>query len=101
MTKPAFKTPYGIVVNTVTLTQWPRVATIAFEHGENLYELRFTDPRPFSDATLALDECYQILIVDQNSQTQKEFGRYIIEIHGEDGLAGNFTADLYEHIVIA
>ena len=91
-----FETSYGITVSSVLIARWPWVATIRFEHDGVVSELRFTDPRPFGTAMDALVECYQILIFDTKNQTQKEFGRYRIEIHGEDGCCADFTADGYE-----
>ncbi len=98
MANVAFETAYGINVSGVAITQWPRVASVTFDHRGIVYQLRFSDPRPFACATEALVECYQIRILDHKSETQQEFGRYLIEIHGEDGCYADFRADSYEHI---
>ncbi|MCR9201606.1 MAG: hypothetical protein NXI04_23430 [Planctomycetaceae bacterium] len=97
----AFETPYGINVTGVSIAQWPRTTTVTFDHGGVVYELRLTDPRPFNSATEALVECYQIRIMDHKTQSQQEFGRYQIEIHGEDGCYARFTADAYDHVPIS
>ena len=98
MSSYVFQTPYPSNPTRLVITQYPRKATITFASGDVVYEFRLDNPQPLSAVTAALDECYQFRVVDIDGQL--EFGRYKIEIWGEDTDYAEFTVDAYELVPV-
>ena len=98
MSSYVFETPYPSNPTRLLITQYPRKATITFDNSGIVYELRLDDPKPLSNLTEALDDCYQFRVI--NIGGQLEFGRYKIEIWDEDTSYAEFTVDAYELVPV-
>ena len=88
---------YGIRGHrALTISQYPRVATIRFELKERRQLLVLRNPVPHEVvARVCDDECCGIRIIDRNIEEPNclEFGRYRVELWTEDSVIVGFLAD--------
>lgn len=88
---------YGIWGDRVlTITQYPRVATIRFQFKDRPQSLVLKNPEPYEVAARICDpECCGIRIVDRNIEEPNclEFGRYRVEFWNEDNIIAQFHVD--------
>jgi hypothetical protein len=97
----SFETLYGIQVTELRITAHPIVATLVFRHQDVVYEFRCENPQGIGMFAEILQECYQIRVVDLNSNNANlEYGRFRIELWGEDNALADVIADRYKQLAV-
>ena len=88
---------YGIWGDRVlTISQYPRIATIRFALKERPRSLVLKNPEPYEAVARVCDnECCGIRVIDRNIEEPNclEFGRYRIELWSEDNALVCFHVD--------
>lgn len=96
----AWQSPYPTEVTEVCLRAVPSEATLTLLAGDQRTEFTLTlkDPRPLTSMCEALEECWQVHVIDTNSEQGGclKFGRYRVEFWDEDGLFAALECDDYE-----
>jgi len=93
---------YGCLESmTLSVSQWPLVATVRFILQGEPHELELINPRPLAPLMDLLQDCWCIEVIDRNvsESNQLDFGRYKIGIGGEDGPEVEIVVDDYSHSV--
>ena len=72
---------------------------LLFSLDDASFAIQFDNPQPVSALTDALDDCFQIRIVDRNaSGIHLEFGRYNVQLWDEDNPIAEFTVDGFKQM---
>lgn len=100
MSVTAWKSEYPIRVVGIELTLHPRRLDIRYRESEAESEctLGVLVPREVGAFCDKLDDCYELRIVDTNSEDggQRNFGRYRLELWDEDNAIAAVLIDGYE-----
>ena len=88
---------YGVWGNRqLTVARCPFVATLAFDFQGRSYSIRITNPYPVNKVAGFMDhDCCHVVAIDQNIEQSNslEFGRYRVELRGEENEMFSFVAD--------
>lgn len=80
----------------LTISQYPRIATVRFALTERPQSLVLTNPEPYEAVVRVCDhECCGIRIIDRNIDEPNclEFGRYRVELRSDDNVLVHFHVD--------